>query len=87
VALDILSAEGKILGGAIRRTGSTVLYQGSLQLPEARGRVAELEAVIVRSLASEWSLQWTRREPEASLQAEAAALEEKYRSPEWIRKM
>ncbi len=34
---DLLSASGqKMLGGAIRRFGNTVLYQGSLQLPGAR---------------------------------------------------
>ena len=34
---DLLSSTGeKMLGGAIRRFGNTVLYQGSLQLPKAR---------------------------------------------------
>lgn len=86
VALDILTEAGKILGGAIRRDGSTVLYQGSLQLPEARQRAAELEEVIRRSLGAEWGLTWTRQEPAADVQAEAAAREAKYRSPEWIRR-
>lgn len=87
VALDILSAQGKILGGAIRRTGHTVLYQGSLQLSGARNRAAELEAAILRGLAAEWGLAWTRRELAADVQTAAAALEMKYRSPEWIRKL
>lgn len=86
VELDILAAEDKILGGAIRRYGGTVLYQGSLQLPDARSRAVELEAAIADPLAAEWELRWTRREPDAKVQAEAAALEAKYRSPEWIRK-
>ncbi|HAL92046.1 MAG TPA: hypothetical protein DCM68_03370 [Verrucomicrobia bacterium] len=87
VAMDILSEAGKILGGAIRRYGSTVLYQGSLQLPEARARSEELETAMLGSLASEWELQWIRQESEASVQEEATALEGKYRSAEWIRKM
>ena len=87
VALDILSNEDKILGGAIRRQGDIVLYQGSLQLPGARHRAAEFEAAISRSLGAEWDLQWIAREPEAAVQETAAALEAKYRSPEWIRRL
>lgn len=86
VALDILSEEGKILGGAIRRCGTTVLYQGSLQLPDARKRAAELEAAISQALAAGWGLEWERRELEKSVRAEASALEAKYRSAEWIRR-
>lgn len=87
VALDILLEAGKILGGAIRRYGETVLYQGSLQLPGARGRAAELEEAIARSLGAEWGLAWERRGMEAAVLAEAAALEGKYRSEAWVRRM
>ena len=86
VALDILTEAGKILGGAIRRYGTTVLYQGSLQLPEARRRAAELEAAMSRALAAEWDLRWEVCEPAACIRDEAAALESKYRSEEWIRR-
>ena len=86
VALDILTEEGKILGGAIRRTGGTVLYQGSLQLPDARKRASELEEAISRTLAAEWGLRWVRCEPGTDVQAEANALTAKYRSAEWIRR-
>lgn len=87
VALDILTEEGKILGGAIRRYGSTILYQGSLQLPGARARAEELEAVILRCLGVEWGLRWERCPPSAAVQAAATALTPKYCSPEWIRKL
>lgn len=44
---DLLAADGhKILGGALRRFGTTVLYQGSLQLPGARENAALKRAVL-----------------------------------------
>lgn len=85
VALDVLTEQGKILGGAIRRMGSTVLYQGSLQLPDARRRAPELETAISRTLAAEWGLRWEHGEPAPAVTAAAAALDAKYRSAEWIR--
>ena len=86
VALDVLAATGKILGGAIRRYGETVLYQGSLQLPDARPRAAELEAAIARALAAEWRLRWERVPAPDAVRAAAAAGEAKYRSAAWLRR-
>lgn len=44
---DLLLANGqKMLGGAIRRFGTTVLYQGSLQVPGARTHNGYKQAVI-----------------------------------------
>jgi len=44
---DLLSENGqKILGGALRRFGDTVLYQGSLQCPGARTSAQYKKAVI-----------------------------------------
>ena len=44
---DLLAENGhKILGGALRRFGTTVLYQGSLQLPQARENPAYKNAII-----------------------------------------
>lgn len=87
VALDILADGNKILGGALRRYGDTVLYQGSLQRPGIRARAAKLEAAFREHLGLEWELAWENAEPDPAVQAAAAALEEQYRSPEWIRKI
>ena len=44
---DVLAADGhKMLGGALRRFGTTVLYQGSLQSPGARTMPLFKQAVI-----------------------------------------
>ena len=86
VPLDILAADRKILGGALRRYGETVLYQGSLQLPGARGRAAELETAIAEALAAAWKLCWTRRAAPAAVRDAARELEAKYRSVDWIRR-
>ena len=86
VPLDILVADRKILGGAIRRYGDTVLYQGSLQLPGARERAAELETAIAEALAAAWKLRWTSRDVPETVRAAARELEAKYRSSDWIRR-
>lgn len=86
VMLDILTAEGKILGGAVRRSGSTVLYQGSLQLADARARAGRLEAAIAGALAAEWTLQWEPCGVPADVARAAEALEPTYRSRAWIRR-
>lgn len=86
VALDILTDAGKVLGGAIRRYGATVLYQGSLQLGDARARAEEYEAAIRRGLAAEWGLEWEACGVAAGVAAAAQELEGKYRSEEWVRR-
>ena len=44
---DLLQANGqKMLGGALRRFGQTVLYQGSFQTPDARQNPAYKQAII-----------------------------------------
>lgn len=64
----------------------TVLYQGSLQLPEARRQAAELETALARALAAARELRWVLRGASAEMQAAAAELEAKYRSADWIRR-
>ena len=86
VALDILAEAGKILGGAIKRSGDTVLYQGSLQLAGIRSRLPEMETVLAEALASEWGVMWRSQEPAPAVWAATRALEAQYRSPEWIQR-
>ena len=86
VEMDVLSDDGKVLGGAIRRHGDTVLYQGSLQLAAARSRGEAYEQAMLDALAAEWGLRWERSDAPSSALDRADALEEKYRSTEWIRR-
>ena len=86
VEQDILTDSGKVLGGAIRRYRDTVLYQGSLQLADARPRATAYEEAITAALAGEWGLRWQRRGVAAEVLEAARARAAKYRDPEWIRK-
>jgi lipoate-protein ligase A len=86
VEQDILTEAGKVLGGAIRRYGETVLYQGSLQLAAARARAEEFEEALAGALGGEWGVAWARGGVPAAVRAAAAGLEGKYRSAEWVRR-
>ena len=86
VALDVMTEAGKALGGAIRRYGDTVLYQGSLQVPGGRDRAGEFEAAIRDSLGAEWKLEWEQGDAPTEVWAEAGTLGAKYRAEEWIRR-
>lgn len=84
---DLLSPSGeKILGGALRRFGTTVLYQGSLQVPGARENPACKRAVIeaVRHfLATDLH---PCAAPEAWLLQARRLAREQYAAPEWTEK-
>ncbi len=88
VPLDIMSENGgnKILGGAIRRYGGTVLYQGSLQLPGAREHAPIFEQAIRNGLSLHWNIAWQSVDIPADVLAAAEALTETYRSAAWIRR-
>ncbi len=84
---DLLQANGqKMLGGAIRRFGSTVLYQGSLQLPGARTSPA-LKEVIIQGVRGFWQTQLHICPPMPGLlqQTRAQALS-RYQTPAWTEK-
>ncbi len=86
VALDLVAGGRKILGGAIRRMGDTVLYQGSLQFPDARQQAPGLERIIQAQIGAEWGIQWTSAALSPAVQAQAEAFIPKYRSSDWIQR-
>lgn len=84
--MDILSGEDKILGGAIRRMGTTVLYQGSLQLSDARQKASGLEPLLQIHIGEEWGLEWSSRGLAGLLKVDLKSLEATYRSSEWLQR-
>lgn len=89
--MDLVTEGGrKILGGALRRQGDRVLYQGSLRLGSLEGLAVpaeEVRSVLAEGLREQWKTE-LRAEPVSS---EALALagdlaERKYASEEWNKK-
>jgi lipoate-protein ligase A len=88
VAQDLLDVSGnKILGGAIRRYDGVALYQGSLQIPGARGGTEEFAKSFANALGEAFGMEWERSGAGELLldhvRAEAVA---KYRSAQWCEK-
>lgn len=84
---DLLAEDGrKILGGAIRRFGDTVLYQGSLQTPGARTD-ERCRAAVIDAVRYGYAPGLTPRGATADLLRRARELARaQYRSESWIRK-
>ncbi len=84
---DLLSPNGqKILGGAIRRFGQMVLYQGSLQVPGARTNPALKEAVI-QGIRAYWQTELKIKPVSADgLQAARTLAQTQYQTPAWTEK-
>ena len=84
---DLLSANGqKMLGGAIRRFGNTVLYQGSLQMPDARQNPAYKQALI-RAVRGFWNVDLKiEHVPPSCIQAARQLATAQYQSVAWTEK-
>jgi lipoate-protein ligase A len=88
VPLDILYNGKKVLGGALRKFGGHMLYQASLQTGDARTGAARHEAAIAEGLSAGLGTEWEKVPLAEDAGSRAAALaEEKYRSPEWIKRI
>jgi len=84
VNMDILYNGKKVLGGALRKFGSHMLYQASFQAPDARANAALHRNAVIKALGGEFGLEWEVAEiPEAARARTAALAESKYRTPEW----
>jgi len=83
---DILDGAGrKILGGAIRRFGNTVLYQGSLQRAGARTD-GLLKAQVQTALENLWNSKFAPYEFDKNFAAAARAAAEVYKTKQWTGK-
>lgn len=83
VALDLMALDGsRLLGGALRRRRGSVLYQGSIQMPDARSRADDIESAVrcgIEMAVHREGWQTLSWHPDDAF----ARLRDKYRSPAW----
>lgn len=88
VSDDILDEGGsKVLGGAIRRFNTRILYQGSLQFTGARGNISYISAVkagVLKYLGASSYIQ--RAATQEEWQAISDLAQKQYKTPAWIGK-
>lgn len=89
--MDLVTEEGrKILGGALRRQGDRVLYQGSLQMGSLEGLKAsgeEVRAVLAAGLQEQWKTEFRIEEISSEVLDRVRDLaEKKYGTDDWNKK-
>lgn len=84
---DLLASNGqKMLGGAIRRFGDTILYQGSLQVPGARTNPA-LQKALTQGVCGFWQTQLSVSPVSPGrLQVARRLAAAQYNTPAWTEK-
>ena len=84
VNMDILYNGKKVLGGALRKFGDHMLYQASLQAPDARKNALLHRNAVIKALGGEFGLKWENAAAAPETLKRAARLAEtKYRSAAW----
>lgn len=78
----VLESGRKVLGGALRRRGMRVLYQGSLRLPKGN-EPERIEAALTQGTVMEWAVAFSAAPAGDAIQAAAQRLKEKYAGSDW----
>jgi lipoate-protein ligase A len=86
---DVLDSNGnKILGGALRLFGNTVLYQGSLRVMGVRKKISEFKLAIMKALTKNYSTQWQVYKLQGKkIKPIKELAKNKYNSGKWIYKL
>ncbi|HUT85697.1 MAG TPA: hypothetical protein VMW66_02535 [Elusimicrobiales bacterium] len=89
VKFDLVTEDGKkILGGAVRKFKDVVLYQGSLQIDDARQKQPELETAIIKAIADKWGIAFQRENAENNFITNVRELaKSKYQTKQWFEKL
>jgi len=84
VSMDMLYNGKKVLGGALRKFGSRMLYQASFQAEDARSRADFHRNVILKALGREYGIRWhSTGADQATIERISSLARLKYATPAW----